>query len=287
MDEMREMEERSREQFEAQAVQKLETLKEILGVFDKVAIAFSGGVDSAFLLTVARSVLGERAVAMTALLAAFPKREATAAQKFCVERDIPWISFPFDEFSIQAFKENPPDRCYHCKKAIFTKMREIALDQGYGVILEGTNADDETALRPGFKALTELGIISPLQGAKLTKEEIRFLSREMGLPTWDKKPQPCLASRIAYGDEIDLQKLEMVERSEQLLLDLGFSTVRVRMHGTIARIEVGTDDFQKFTVQGIRERIVDTLKGFGFSYVTVDLKEYRAGSLHEALDVDL
>ena len=283
MDEMKVMEEQGRAEFEAGALEKLEALKENLRSYENAIVAFSAGVDSTFLLNVAHAVLGEKVIAVTTQAASLPKREANEAMQFCRQKGIIQVQMPFDEFEVEGFAENGPDRCYLCKKAIFTKLLKVASVQGIRTILEGSNADDMHDYRPGEKALQEMGIKSPLREVGLTKKEIRFLSREMDLPTWDKPSAACLASRFAYGEIISPEKIEMVERAEQLLLDLGFRTVRVRVHKSLARIEIDQQDFEKIMVPGIRERISTTLKTLGFSYVTLDLMGYRRGSLNEEL----
>ena len=286
MDEMKQMEEMGKAEFEAGALEKLEKLKDLLRSYESVLVAYSAGVDSTFLLNVAHAVLKEKALAVTAQTAANPKRETNEAMQFCRDKGIVQVQMPFDVFEVEGFSENGADRCYLCKRAIFAKFLKVATVQGVRTIVEGSNADDVSDYRPGEKAIREMGVKSPLREVGLTKKEIRFLSREMDLPTWDKPSAACLASRFAYGETISADRIEMVDRAEQLLLDLGFRTVRVRVHKNLARIEIDQEDFEKIMVSGIRERIYSSLQALGFSYVTLDLMGYRRGSLNEELFPD-
>lgn len=260
---------------------KLESLKQYFADLGSVAVAFSGGADSTFMLQVAHEVLKDKVVAFTADSAFFPQRELKQAKQFCAEKGIEHIVFSFEELKVKGLKNNPENRCYLCKYALLSEMKKITEERGIKYLAEGSNADDENDYRPGLRAVAELEIKSPLREVKLTKREIRDLSKEMGLPTWNKPSFACLASRFVYGEMISPEKLKMIDRAEQLLLDLGFHQVRVRMHGTMARIEILPDEFNRIVQSDIRQKITDGLLEYGFSYVTLDLKGYRAGSMNE------
>lgn len=264
---------------------KLKVLQDHLKELGSVAVAFYSGVDSTFLLKVAKDVLGDKAIAVTARSCSFPQREQDEAEAFCKKEGIRQIVVESEELDIPGFRDNPKNRCYLCKKELFEKMLKITRENNISYIVEGSNMDDNGDYRPGLQAVAELGILSPLRYAKLTKEEIRTLSKKMGLPTWDKPSFACLASRFVYGERIDEKKLNMVEKAEQLLLDMGFYQVRVRIHGDMARIEVLPEEFPKIMEEKNREKIVTTLKSLGFSYVTMDLTGYRTGSMNETLDI--
>lgn len=271
--------ERNKEVYE-----KLEKLKDYLKELGSVAVAFSGGVDSTFLLKIAHDVLGDKAVAITAGADFFPKRELEETEDFCKKEGIRQFILDFKEMEVEGFRKNPVNRCYLCKKELFTKIKQIAAQQQIAAVIEGSNLDDNGDYRPGLVAVAELDIKSPLRFAGLSKNEIRILSKDMELPTWSKPSFACLASRFVYGETITKEKLSMVDKGEQLLLDMGFEQVRVRIHGMMARIEILPEEFDRLMQKENREHIVKCFKEYGFTYVAMDLTGYRTGSMNETLE---
>lgn len=262
---------------------KLNMLKDNIRKLKSAAIAYSGGVDSTFLLKVAHDVLGDKVIAVTAKSSTYPEREFKEAKQFAEEIGVKHIVIVSEELDIEGFSKNPTNRCYFCKKELFTKIKEVARENDVEQILDGSNLDDTKDYRPGMEAAKELDVISPLKEANLSKKDIRELSKSMDLKTWNKPSFACLSSRVPYGSEITISKLEMIEDAEQFLLDLGFRQVRVRHHGDIARIEVSPEERKKFFNVELMDKVVDRLKDIGFKYVTLDLFGYRTGSMNEIL----
>ncbi|MCB2361388.1 ATP-dependent sacrificial sulfur transferase LarE [Clostridium estertheticum] len=262
---------------------KFQKLKDSIQGLESVAIAYSGGVDSTFLLKVAADVLGNKVIAITAKSTTYPEREFKEAVEYIGDIGAKHIVIISEELEIEGFAKNPIDRCYFCKKELFSKVRKVADDNNINAVLDGSNADDVSDYRPGMKAANELKVISPLKDAGLTKDNIRELSKRLGLPTWNKPAFACLSSRFPYGNEITVEKLSMVERAEQFLLDLGFRQIRVRHHGDIARVEVNAQERNKFFSIEIMDKVANELKNIGFKYVTLDLLGYRTGSMNEVL----
>ena len=244
-------------------------------------IAYSGGVDSTFLCKVAYDVLGKNALAVTATSSTYTQRELSEAKRLAKTIGIPHIVIRSDELSIKKFSDNPPDRCYYCKKTLFKKLRQLAADHHFKKVLDGSNADDVNDYRPGGKARKELGVTSPLQDAGLTKTDIRILSRALHLPTAEKPAAACLASRFPYGTKITKERLKQVESAEQFLHLLGIRHCRVRYHTEVARIEIQRDDF--LVILGSAQRVIKQFKKLGFTFVALDLEGYRTGSLNEVL----
>jgi uncharacterized protein len=265
------------------AASKKENLIHYLEKLDSLLVAFSGGVDSTFLLALSHQTLMDKVVAVTESSTTYPSREREEAVKFTKDRGIEHIVFQADETSIAEFVSNAPDRCYHCKKSLSKNLLNIAKEKGISHVAYAANLDDLSDYRPGMDAAREMGIIAPLVDAHLSKEEIRFLSKEMGLPTWDKPAMACLASRIPYGEPITTKKLKMVEEAEDFLADQGFRQYRVRHHGSVARIEVASSEIKKITGPELRKNIVEKFRQIGFYHIAVDLEGYFSGSMNRVL----
>ncbi len=262
---------------------KKEVLQEELRHLQKVAVAYSGGVDSTFLLKTAYDILGDGVLAVMVQSSAFPKREQKEAVQFCEKLGIPYVLCHVEVEDIPHFTENPSERCYYCKKTIFEKIIHVAEQNNIISVAEGSNMDDNKDYRPGHRAISELHVISPLRKANLTKEEIRQLSKQMNLPTWSKPSFACLASRFPYGEEITKEKLYQAEKAEELLFAYGLKQFRVRIHKDLARLEILPEDFFRVLEEDVRTELVNQLKSYGFSYVSLDLQGYRTGSMNENL----
>lgn len=261
-------------------MEKQAALIALLKELGSVAVGFSGGVDSTYLLKIAHDTLGEKAIAVTAHSASFPAREMADAAEFCRAEGIRQIIIDTDELSIPAYRRNPKDRCYHCKKHLFTRILQIAQENGIAYAAEGSNLDDLGDYRPGLKAVAELHVRSPLREAGLTKAEIRAYSQALGLPTWDKPSFACLASRVPYGEEITAEKLAKIAQAEDFLRGMGFAQVRVRLSGdTSARIELLPADFSALIAA--RETVLSAFRAIGFTHISMDLQGYRTGSMNE------
>ena len=263
--------------------EKYEALKEELSSFKGVAVAFSGGVDSTFLLFAASTVPDLKVCAITAQSCLFPVSEMDETKEFCKKHGIHQIMLYPKPLEIEGFSENPVDRCYLCKREVFSRVKETAEKEGFFVVAEGSNTDDEGDYRPGHRAIRELDIKSPLLDAGLSKNDIRELSHELGLPTWDKPSFACLASRIPYGESITEEKLAMIEAAENALFDMGYRQLRVRTHGNLARIELLPEDMDRFMEEESREQVYKRLREIGFLYVSLDLAGYRTGSMNEGV----
>jgi len=268
-----------------ETLSKLDRLKNILSEMRKVLVAFSGGVDSSFLLKVARDVLGEDVFAVIASSETYPEKEREEAIRLARELSVRYEVIQTKELENPEFSHNPPERCYFCKMELFSNLKKIAEAQGIPYVLDGSNYEDISDFRPGTKAGAELGVRSPLKEVGLVKNEIRQLSRLLDLPTWNKPSMACLSSRFPYYTEIESDSLKQVARAEEYLKELGFTQVRVRHHGQIARIEVEPSEFQKIIDEKIRKEMIQYFKQIGFIYITLDLAGFRSGSMNEPLNL--
>jgi len=262
---------------------KLKKLQQILKDMDNILVAYSGGVDSTLLLKIAKDVLNDQILAITATSPIYPQREERSARSIAKKLKVRHQSIKTKELNHTEFTKNSPDRCYYCKRKLFSQLKSIAKQGGYQFIVEGSNRDDEKDFRPGLKALRESGIRSPLREAGFSKKEIRQLSKKLELPTFDKPSFACLASRIPYGQSIDKKKLRMIEQAEEYLHTLNFKQCRVRHHGSIARIEVAPEEINHFQDHKVRQSVIKRFKKLGFAYITLDLQGYRSGSMNELL----
>jgi uncharacterized protein len=262
---------------------KEQALSRLIQDLESVVVAFSGGIDSAYLACVAHDVLGDRALSITADSPSYPDRHRQLALRVARECSLRHEFIRTDEMSRPGYRANAGDRCYHCKQELYSHLTSIARERGFACVADGSNADDRGDYRPGRSAAREFGVRSPLDEVGLTKQEIRQLARERGLSTWDEPASACLSSRIPYFSEVTEEKLRMVEQAETVLRDLGFRVCRVRHHGEIARLEIGADEMPLALEPERRERIWRELGEIGFRIVTLDLRGYRTGSLNDGL----
>lgn len=262
---------------------KEHVLHGILSELSSVVVAFSGGADSAYLACSAASVLGSRALAVTADSASYPDAHRQVALRVATDFGLQHEIIRTSELEKPEYRANPANRCYFCKQELYARLSALKETRGFAAIVDGSNADDRGDYRPGRQAAREYGVRSPLDEADLSKDEIRLLSRDAGLPTWDIPASACLSSRIPYGSEVTAEKLRMIERAEAVLRDLGFRVVRVRHHDSLARLEIGKDELARALEPATSEVIVRELRALGYHHVTIDLQGYRLGSLNDAL----
>lgn len=263
--------------------EKERRLRALLKSYESLIIAFSGGADSAYLAYVANSELGDRALAVTGDSASYPTFQRELADRLTRQFGIHHEIILTKEFEDTNYTSNPPNRCYYCKTELYTRLNDLRRRRGFAIICDGSNADDVGDYRPGRLAAREIDVRSPLEECRLTKAEIRELSRRAGLPTWDEPASACLSSRVPYGQVVTIEKLSMVDKAEITLKGMGFRQVRVRHHGDVARIEVAWEELSRALNPEMAARMSSALKALGFKYVALDLDGYRSGSLNEAL----
>jgi len=269
---------------DAQTARTYEQLVQTLGALQGALVAYSGGVDSSLLLAAAKDALGQRALAAIGRSPSYPSREYTAAVKQAEALGVEVLTVETREMDNPDYRENPPDRCFHCKHTLFSTLHALATERGMEAVLEGSNADDQDDYRPGMKAAAALGIRAPFVELGITKDQIRAMARHKGLEVWDKPSLACLASRVPYGSDITPERLSRIDRAEEVIRARGVAQVRVRDHGDVARIEVTPDQIAALADEGLRESLVEEIKGCGYRYVTLDLQGYRTGAMNEALD---
>ena len=263
--------------------EKLKKLREILGTYPNLLVAFSGGVDSTLLLAVAREVLGDRVEAVTSVSPVHPRREGASAEELAAGIGVLHHRIVTTELSLPQFSENPENRCYICKKHLFERIWALADERGIHAVAHGANTDDLSDFRPGFKAAQEAGVKAPLLEAEMGKEDIRAIARSMALPNWNRPAGACLATRIPYGVPLTGELLALVEQAESILHQAGIDAGRVRVHDRVARIEVGTEHFERIACGPLRRTLIDGFRDLGFDHVTLDLEGYRTGSMNRAL----
>ena len=269
---------------EKTAAEKERKLLEILASMESAIVAFSGGVDSAYLAVVAQQALGERSLAVTGESPSYPDHQRRMALEVVEQFRLAHRFVRTEEIENPEYLKNHPDRCFHCKSELYTRLKAVSADGGFRVILDGANADDRMDFRPGRRAAKLMGVRSPLEEAELTKAEIRLLSEKRKLPTASEPASACLASRVPYESPITIQKLDQVEKGEEALRRLGFRHMRVRHHDSLARLEFAPDELARALAPEVRAVLVTEIKKLGYRFVTIDLEGYRTGSLNEVLE---